>query len=483
LSTVRRIAKNAAVLLIAQSISYLLALLYMMYWARYLGPANYGIVTFAIAFTAIFTTLADFGLLQLTVREISKNKEQVAKYIVNVSMLRVILAIIAYGLIALVINVMGYPWETRLLVYLIGISVVINSFNLLFLSIFQAYEKMELQAIGQILQVLFTFGGILIIVHFKLSLIYFGYISIIASLLFLTFSSSVTTMKLLRNQEALSPQNARLDWRLCKVIIREAIPFGLIAIFSSIYYSIDSVIISYTQGNSAVGYYGAAYRIIQALLFIPTVWSISIFPVMVKLHIGSQESLAFTVEKSFKYLTMLAIPMGAGLTILARQAILVTFGTEYMPSVIALQILVWATVFLFMGVSFTVFLQSINRQVTVTKILALCTALNFILNIIFIPKFGYISASIILLLTSLILFILLSISSLQARNSLTNKKFIFAISKILLASLLMGIFVYHFQKLSLLILIPSAICIYFLVIFAMRALDKEDLLLLRECFK
>lgn len=73
MSTVRRIAKNAAALIIAQGISYLLALIYMMYWARYLGQANYGIIIFAVAFTGIFAVLADFGLQQLTVREISRN--------------------------------------------------------------------------------------------------------------------------------------------------------------------------------------------------------------------------------------------------------------------------------------------------------------------------------------------------------------------------------------------------------------------------
>lgn len=49
MSTVQRITKNTAVLLVAQVASYLLAFFYMMYTARYLGPAGFGILSFALA--------------------------------------------------------------------------------------------------------------------------------------------------------------------------------------------------------------------------------------------------------------------------------------------------------------------------------------------------------------------------------------------------------------------------------------------------
>jgi O-antigen/teichoic acid export membrane protein len=85
----------------------------MVYLARYLGPANYGIIIFAVAFTGIFAVLADFGLQQLTVREIARNREQVSKYIVNVSMLRIILVVITYRLLAPVINDIVYLWHSH----------------------------------------------------------------------------------------------------------------------------------------------------------------------------------------------------------------------------------------------------------------------------------------------------------------------------------------------------------------------------------
>jgi len=169
LSTVRRIAKNTTVLLTAQGISLLLLLFYAMYAARYLGPANYGIINFAIAFTGIFSILADFGLQQITVRDVSRNKALALKYITNVSLLKLILAIVTYGLIALTINLLGYPLETVQVVYLIGLSVVFSAMSGVVYAITQAYERMELQAIGQIIGALISVCLVIVAVKFQWS--------------------------------------------------------------------------------------------------------------------------------------------------------------------------------------------------------------------------------------------------------------------------------------------------------------------------
>jgi O-antigen/teichoic acid export membrane protein len=67
MSTVRRIAKNTPALLVAQVASYLLGFFYVMYAARYLGAAGFGILSFALAFTGIFAVFGDLGLQPLTV--------------------------------------------------------------------------------------------------------------------------------------------------------------------------------------------------------------------------------------------------------------------------------------------------------------------------------------------------------------------------------------------------------------------------------
>ena len=66
MNTVQRIAKNTAVMMIAQVASFLLSFFSVMYIARYLGAAGFGILSFALAFTVIFAVFGDLGLSPLT---------------------------------------------------------------------------------------------------------------------------------------------------------------------------------------------------------------------------------------------------------------------------------------------------------------------------------------------------------------------------------------------------------------------------------
>jgi len=76
MNTIQRIAKNTGVLLVSQIASYILGFFFVMYTARYLGAAGFGILSFALAFTSILGVFADLGLRQLTVRKMRETKRK-----------------------------------------------------------------------------------------------------------------------------------------------------------------------------------------------------------------------------------------------------------------------------------------------------------------------------------------------------------------------------------------------------------------------
>ena len=148
MNTVQRIAKNTGIMLTSQVISYILAFLYMMYMARYLGVAAFGILSVAIAFMRIFSALSDLGLSTFMVREVARDKSLGAKYLANISLMKVILVSVTFGLIALTVNIMGYPSRTITVVYVVGLSVIFMGFTQVFYGFFRAFERMEYQGIG-----------------------------------------------------------------------------------------------------------------------------------------------------------------------------------------------------------------------------------------------------------------------------------------------------------------------------------------------
>jgi len=91
MNTVQRIAKNTGVLLVSQIASYILGFFFVMYTARYLGAAGFGILSFALAFTGIFGVFADLGLSTLTIGEVARDKSLASDYLGNIAVMKVIL--------------------------------------------------------------------------------------------------------------------------------------------------------------------------------------------------------------------------------------------------------------------------------------------------------------------------------------------------------------------------------------------------------
>jgi len=473
MNTVQRIAKNTSVLLVSQIASYILGFFFIMYTARYLGAAGFGILSFALAFTGIFGVFSDLGLSTLTVREVARDKFLASKYLGNIAVMKIILVVITFGLIALTINLLDYPEQTITVVYLVALSVIFSAFSSMFYSIFKAYEKMEYQSVGHILNSILMLSGALFAISQGFSVVGFASIYFLVSVIVLGYSFVVCVWKFVLPK-------IEVDFSFWKPTIKEALPFGLTGTFIIIYLWIDSIMLSFMKGDAVVGWYGAAYRLVLVLLFIPIAFNSAIFPIMSQLYISSQNSLRFVYEKVFKYMLIVGFPIGVGTTLLADRIILLIFGAEYAPSIIALQILVWAIVLLFARNAFERLFESINRQIIVTKIFGFCAILNVILNLVLIPKYSYIGAAVTTLFSDFTVLILQFMWSIKIGYSINVKEAVNIICKVMIASILMGVFIVWFKNLSLLILIPFGAVVYSGVIFLIKGIDREDSILFKK---
>lgn len=94
-----------------------------------------------------------------------------------------------------------------------------------------------------------------------------------------------------------------------KSLIKEAWPFAITGISINLYLYIDTIILSLIQGQEAVGFYNAAYRLIMVLLFIPVIFNNALFPLMSKFFISSKEALNLTFDKLFKIMILIGFPI------------------------------------------------------------------------------------------------------------------------------------------------------------------------------
>jgi len=469
MNTVQRIAKNSLVLFASNIISKILGFFYIMYIARYLGAEGFGILSFALAFTGIFSTFSDLGLNPLTVREVARNKSLAGKYLGNITVIKIFLVIITFGLIAITINLLGYPKQTIKVVYFLALSVILSSFSNMFNSIFQAYEKMEYQSIGQILSSILMLSGALFAMSHGFSVIGFAFIYLLVSAVILGFSFTVCTWKF-------SLPKLEFDWSFWKPTIKEALPFFLSAVVDIIAFKMDIIMLSMMKGDMVVGWYSAAYRLIETLMFIPATLAGAIYPVLSNFYVSSQESVRLIYKKSFKYLFIVSLPVAVGTTILARKIILLIYKSDFTHSIIALQLLIWTVPIIFLTYMFGTVLAAINKQLLALKINFLCMVLNIIINSILIPKYSYIGASIATIITSLLSFI-------QFYRFLSKYIYKIQIHKIILkpiiASVIMGLFIFSFTGMNIILLLCYSIVIYFGVLILLKTFSKKDIILLK----
>jgi O-antigen/teichoic acid export membrane protein len=473
MSTVQRIAKNAAVLYGAWIVGAILSLVLTVFVARILGDAIYGKYTFALVFTGLFGILTNLGMNELLIREVARDKSKASKYLSNVAILRIILSTIVLVLIATTINLMNYPPDTVTAVYIFGGYTVITSLAAIFRVTFRAFERMEYEAGINALERIITTSSGLLVLFLGFGLVELAYVFLAASVVNLILSFLICAKRFAKPK-------LEVDLDFWKESLKVAFPFMLSNIFVMIYVRIDTVMLSVMVGDAAVGWYNAAYNLVLAFEPIVFVFMTAVFPVMSRFFISSEESLKVTYEKSFKYLIILGLPISVGGMILAHRIIPFLFGVEFANSIIALQILIWDCLLLSMYRPILYMLGSINRQGTMALIGGIGALINVGLNFLLIPRFSYVGAGV----TTLITESMVTVASWYAISRYFYRLPIHKImAKPLIASIAMGVIIYicsQTTSLNLGLLIVLGAALYFAILYLIRAFSSEDIALFKQ---
>jgi len=342
----------------------------------------------------LFVLLTDMGLDKLTIREVSRDKQAAGKYIGNFVLIKIFLGVFTFGLIALVINVMGYSNPTLNVVYLLGLHIVIRSFSNIFYAVIQANERMEYLSFGSIFGNVLLFLGVLFTVSQNYDVTAFGFIFVVVSTIDLGYAIWICLKKF-------AIPKLEIDWIFWKDSIRTAWPLGAMLVFVMFYFRTDSIMLNVMVGDPYVGLYSAAYRITEVPALLPGLLMMAIFPVLSSLFKSSPSSFGKTYASILKYLFYLAIPIAMVITLIARPLVKLFYGIEYIDSAKAIQILIWATAIMFMTmVQGSTFIAA-NKQMVSMKICAVTVVLNIFMNFILIPKYSYVGASIATVITEL----------------------------------------------------------------------------------
>ncbi len=482
MNRLQRVAKNTSSLLAAQILGKLLAFFYVMFTARHLGVKDFGVLSLALAFTGIFRILTDIGLNSLAVRDIARDNRLAGVYLRKISILKAFLGAGTFLVILVIVLAIGYPIRTVCAVQIVALSNIFVALTDMINAVFQAFERMEYISFSQILSSVLMLLGALLAIHLNMDIYAFASLYLLTAIITFAFSLLVLNIKF-RDEVGLHTGKTRpTEGRSGLALLKLGLPFGLSGLFIAVYYNIDTIMISIMVGNpeKAVGLYNAAYKIFLILLVMPSVIVSSTFPLLAKTYISAKDSIRYICERLTKYLFVFALPACIGITILANRIVLLIYGPSYSDSGTILKVLVWSFLFASIGASFGNTLNATDQEMSLTKAAGTGMILNVLLNIVAIPRYGYIGAAVVTDLTRLLVIVVEFSILYKAGHSPGLRLIVFDGSRILASGMVMGLFTWFFKDMNLALLIILSGMVYFAMLYLIKGLDESDFAIARH---
>ena len=307
------------------------------------------------------------------------------------------------------------------------------------------------------------FIGTLLVIYLNKSIIFFALLYVVSNFVCLIFILGVYLRKF-------SLPKFDFDTTFIKITLLAALPLSVVSVFTLIAFRVDTVLLSLLKPSMDVGIYSASYRLLEVFLFIPAVFTTAVFPIFSQFFISAKDSLKFTYQKSFKYLTILSLPVAVGVTLLAQPIILLIYKSSFLPSVLVLQILIWTIPITFLNYIFGSILPAMNRQNTLLKITFISMLFNIAVNLVVIPTYSYVGAAVVTVLTEVIV---IALCFFVLSKSFCSVNIPNVLIKPAIASAFMALFIIT-VKTNLFVEIIISIIIYFTVLILIKTFNHED---------
>lgn len=474
---INNIAKNTSYLTIALIIQKFLSFFYFVLLARNIGPENLGKYYFAISFTTIFAIFIDLGLVNYLIRETAKKTGSATKLLSNIIGLKIITGFLSVLAVFFFINVLGdYDIVSRQLVYISSICMILDSFTLTFFGSVRGFHNLKFESIASII-----FQAIVLIAGWIFLSLKMDLRIIMLSLVFASIFNFIYSFIVLRFKVRLTFKIA-FDFSFIKKILLLSLPFALYGIFQRLYTYLDSVLLSFFSGDYYVGIYQIAFKIIFALQFLPMAFVASLYPAMSYYWLNNHAQLKIAFKRSIDYLLLISVPISVAVFLLSEQ-ILSIFKGGYEGANWPLRISILSLVFIFVNFPIGSLLNACDRQAKNTRNMLVTLISAIILNIIFIPMFQATGASIVVLLSNALMFILGIVECRKIIDYKIKDNF-FSFLRVFFSAIIMGAFIFIFKDIiNLFLLCFLAMLIYFLVLFLLGGIKKADVFYILNSFK
>ena len=392
----RRIAHRPNLVKIIDNIGWLfldrvlrlgLGLLVGVWVARYLGPEQFGLYSFAGAFIGLFVAASGLGLQGIVVRDIVLNPDCKEETLGTAAALH-----FAGGLLAYLLVICTIFWlrpDDSLAKVLVAILGSIMLFKVSDVAIYW----FESQVMSKYI-VLAQNGCFLIFSAIKVGLILSN-----APLLAFAWANAAEALlvafivMIMLGLHGPQIYKLRVSLQRAKTLLSDSWPLLLSGVTIIIYMKIDQIMLGQMIGDDAVGIYSAAVRISEVWYFVPMMIVASVFPSILEAKKNGKAHYNRRLQHLYALMVWLSVAIALPMTFLSTTVVVALFGPAYAESGPVLAVHIWSSVFVFLGVASSQWFIAEGRQILSFQRSLLGAIVNILLNLLLIPKFGAIGAA------------------------------------------------------------------------------------------
>ena len=381
-----KVTKNAGWLIGGKIIQMVINLIVGLITARYLGPSNYGLINYAGAYTAFFSSFCTLGINSVIVKEFVDNPDKTGEIIGTTLGMRAVssflsaLAIIGISFFADA----GEP-TTILVVALSTIGMVFQIFDT-FNYWFQSRLQSKTTAIVTLIAYVATSIYKVVLLVLKKPVTYFA------------FSTSVDyiciAVLLLISYKKYKGTKLSFSKDYGKELLKKSAHFILPGLMVAIYGQTDKIMLKHMISDTEIGYYSTAVSLCNMWCFVLAAIIDSLYPPIMEAFKTDREEFDRKNKILYAIVFYLSVFVSVIFTIFGSFIVNLLYGKEYAGAVAPLRVITWYTAFSYLGVARNAWIVCLNKQKYLKHLYLSAAIANVGLNVLFIPMWGATGAAV-----------------------------------------------------------------------------------------
>ena len=411
--------KNAGWLIGGRVIQMVLSFFIGILTARFLGPSNFGLISYCSSYTAFFTSFCTLGINYIIVKELIDNPNNQGGIIGSTIVLRAVSSILSAVMIVSVISIVDRnEYQTLIVAILCSIALVFQVFDTLNYW-FQSKYQSKATAIATLIAYLAVSGYRIALLALNKDVVWFAFATSVDYI--------VLALVLLLFYKYYKGPRFSFSWKLSKSLLKKSYNYILSGMMVAIYSQTDKVMLKHMLSESEVGYYSIAATISTLWVFVLIAIIDSMSPTIINCHKNSK--LEFDRKNMQLYCLVFYISCLVSIILLlfAHPIVVILYGEPFSESAGPLKVITWYVAFSYLGVARNTWIVCTNNQKYLKYIYASAALINVVLNLLLIPLWGAVGAAAASLITQIATSILLPlfIAPLKENALLILKSIVF----------------------------------------------------------